>query len=168
MSLQYIIDGYNVINHPLFKSTHSKIKEPQIALLEFIKTKKLCGSPNNKVIVVFDGYFNTAELKQSGSDIKVVFSREETADEKIRKISQAQGNTKNIVVVSDDKEISLFIKAISARSMSVSQFIDPSSRSKKSVNPSGKQTKWERELLKTELNYSQIEKINQELKKRWL
>ena len=52
MSLQYVIDGYNLINHRLFIPTDKRTKDSRIALLELIRIKKLCGSPANEVIVV--------------------------------------------------------------------------------------------------------------------
>ena len=56
MSLRYIIDGYNIINHPLFAKTSRKSQDVRVALLNFLRVHKPCGSPKNKISVVFDGY----------------------------------------------------------------------------------------------------------------
>ncbi len=64
---------------------------------------------------------------------------------------------KNIAVVSDDREIIFFIKSVGASAIGVEEFINPEG------NPQKKE-----DLIKTELNYSQISKINQELKALWL
>lgn len=160
MSLQYIIDGYNLINHPLFAHTHRRVKNPQKALSEFIKIKRLCGSPKNKITLVFDGYSDTArESKQNDSKINIIFSKKETADEKIKKIVEASSNPKNIAVVSDDKEIMLFVKAMGAHCINVEKFINP----KKNLADFQKDDSY-----KPELTYSQVQKINQELRKIWL
>lgn len=161
MSLHYIIDGYNIINHPLFAKNHKKvIKDSRKALLEFIRIRRLCGSPKNKITVVFDGHSNITELKQNDNNINVIFSKKETADEKIKKIvGKPLGNAKNIVVVSDDKDIRFFVKALGARSIGIEEFIGAKEK------PIACQ---DSDSIKPELNYSQIQKINQELKKIWL
>lgn len=158
MSLLYIIDGYNITSHSKFTPARKKIENPRQALLELIKTKKLCGSPNNKVTVVFDGYPNFSGQELSESDIDVVFSRKETADARIKRMVETHGNPRNIAVVSDDKDIKFFIKAVGARPISVEEFIGQKDK------PQARQ----KEILKTELSYTQMEKINQELKKIWL
>lgn len=160
MSLQYIIDGYNIINHSLFAHTHKRIENPQKTLLEFIKIKRLCGSPKNKIIVVFDGYSDTmSESKQNDNKINVIFSKKETADEKIKKIVEAHPNPKDIIVVSDDKEIMFFVKATGSRCIHVEEFINP----RKNLPGFPKEDSY-----KPELTYSQAQRINQELKKIWL
>lgn len=118
----------------------------------------MCGSPKNKITVVFDGYFNPPGKTIEETGIDVVFSRRETADEKIKKIFESRGNPKNIVVVSDDKEIKFFVKSAGGRSLGIEEFI----------NRKEKLQSRKRDLLKPELTYSQIYQINQELKKIWL
>lgn len=160
MSLRYIIDGYNIIHHPIFISQRptKKNQEPRLELLEFIRIKKPCGSPKNQIIVVFDGHSDSSWQNLDKTDIHVIFSRGQSADERIKKMVEQETNPKNTVVVSDDKEIRFFIKSIGARPMNIEEFIKP----KKEIN------KVEQDLLKPELNFSQVHKINQELKKIWL
>lgn len=159
MSLQYVIDGYNLINHRLFEPANKKIKDSRIALLELINIEKLCGSPENKITVVFDGYPDTQAAKEFNSDMDVIFARQQTADERIKKIVEDSRNPKNIKVVSDDREIRFFVKSLGARVLSIEEFLNGG---KNLANPQ------EKELLKPELTYSQIHKINQELRKIWL
>src|SRR3989338_5877343 len=124
MSLQYIIDGYNIINHPLFiQHASKKINDSRIALLEFIRTNRLCASPKNKITVVFDGSGLSGQISDK-TDIGIIFSRRETADERIKRIVENIGNPKNIVVVSDDKEIKFFAQSCGARVLSVEEFIN--------------------------------------------
>ena len=92
------------------------------------------------------------------ADIDVVFSREETADAKIKRMVEASKIPGNIAVVSDDREVQFFIKSAGARAIGVEEFINP---------PKKTQPKNE-DLIKPELNYSQISRINQELKALWL
>jgi len=158
MSLQYIIDGYNLINNPSFVRGNKNIKEPSLTAVRAIKTGRLTGSLKNKVCLVFDGY-PSPEAEKSDSHIEIVFSRKITADEKIRKMVEESGMRKNIVVVSSDREIKMAVKSLGARCISVEEFI---CEKKKFSVPRDKET------FKSDLNYSQIERINQELKKLWL
>lgn len=113
---------------------------------------------NNQITVVFDGYPKISAQNLEETDINVVFSREETADARIKRMVETSKNPKNIVVVSDDREIIFFVKSIGSRSISVEEFI----------NPEEKPQRKKEDLIKPELNYSQISKINQELKALWL
>ena len=159
MSLQYVIDGYNLINHQLFIPANKRTKDSRIALLELIRLKKLCGSPANAVIVVFDGYPDTDSLKEFDNKIDVIFARCETADERIKKIVENFANPKNIRVVSDDKEIKFSVRAMGAGVLSVEEFIGHDRNLRKPQDA---------EVLKPELTYEAMHKINQELRKIWL
>ena len=112
----------------------------------------------NKFTVVFDGYPKVSAKNLEETDINVVFSREETADAWIKRMVETSKNPKNIVVVSDDREIIFFVKSIGASSIGIEEFINPQ------VKPQRKKE----DLIKSELNFSQINKINQELKALWL
>lgn len=162
MSLQYIIDGYNVIRHSSF-SFPKKIKDERLALIEFIRANRLCGSPKNKIIIVFDGNPNVSGQDKIISGVNVVFTKKETADDYIKRLIESETNPKNTVVVSDDKEIKFFVKSVGGLSMGVEEFINH----KEKLNQARRKDA-EALALKPELNYSQIYKINQELKKVWL
>ncbi len=164
MSLCYIIDGYNIINNRLFAANHRKMRNLHLALLELIKDKRLCGSAKNQVTVVFDGYCAEFESRCPDRQIQVIFSQEESADERIKKIIDTAGNLRDIVVVSEDKEISSFAKYAGCKTMGVAEFMGrlAVSDEKKKINSK------EKDLSKQDLNYSQINKINEELKKIWL
>lgn len=108
--------------------------------------------------MVFDGYPKASAQNLEKNNIDVLFSREETADARIKRMVEASKNPKNITVVSDDREIIFFVKSVGCRSMGVEEFIHPQ------VQPQRKKE----DLVKPELNYSQVSKINEELKKIWL
>ena len=113
MSLQYIIDAYNLINHPAFKPVSKSALNIQYALADFIRSNKLTGSKNNRLILVFDGFSPPAEEVPSQNGLLCMFSRTKEADELIKRIVEDSVCPKNIVVVSDDKKI---IKTWSRRS----------------------------------------------------
>lgn len=163
MSLQYIIDGYNLINHPIFiRRSNKKIKNRRAALLDLIKSARLSGSPKNKVIVVFDGYPDSNDSQEAGSlsdsAVSVVFSRSQTADERIKKIAEKFFNPKNTIMVSDDKELRMCIKSLKGKVLGVEEFI--CSKETPAQNKDNEP--------KVELSFTQKDRINQELKKLWL
>ena len=162
MSLQYIIDGYNITNHTTFtQHINKKVKDQRVALLELIQRARLAGSPKNLVIVVFDGFpkaQDTFQLNNEDFAIRVIFSREESADKRIEKLIEQSGNPKNIIVVSDDKEIVFFAKALGAKAKSVEDFLLPPKRAQEAKG----------NLLEAELSYSQMHRINEELRRLWL
>lgn len=158
MPLQYIIDGYNITNHIAFIPIRKKIGGPQEALLEFLKQRRPGRKSKSKITVVFDGYPKVSGQKLGETDIDIIFSREETADVRIKRLAEASKNPGNIAVVSDDREVQFFSKSAGCRAIGVDEFINP---------PKKTQPKDEG-LIKPELNYSQMSKINQELKSLWL
>lgn len=165
MSLLFVIDGYNITNHRLFPRERNKTKNSPAALIYLIKTKKLCGSPKNQAEVVFDG-FRPVDFSLSGQDnqVKVIFSQEISADERIKQIIEGMHNKKNAVVVSEDKEIVYFAKISGVKALSVESFLEPllGEESRK-----GSGLKLDKDA-KDELNFSQRSRIDEELRRRWL
>jgi predicted RNA-binding protein with PIN domain len=162
MSLQYIIDGYNVINHSTFaRLCDKKIRDQRAALINLIRAHKLTGSLKNKVTIVFDGYphpLDAPGLRENDEKIGVIFSRGESADERIKSIVETCPNPKTAIVVSDDKQIRLVVKYLGAAALGVDEFI--SCEKKRKTN--------KEDELKTELNYTQMQRINEELSRLWL
>ncbi|MBI4846299.1 MAG: NYN domain-containing protein [Candidatus Omnitrophica bacterium] len=126
MSLHYIIDGYNVIKQVDFL-TGQKLRAGRDSLMHFIEKHQLHGSKKNEVTVVFDGKAEV-ESPQVRSAIKVIFSKNESADDKIKRIVEQSRNPKRIVVVSDDKAIKFYCRAVGSRVSSVKEFLEKSSR----------------------------------------
>lgn len=108
--------------------------------------------------MVFDGYpkVSVQNLEEPGIDI--IFSRDQTADAKIKSLVEASKNPKNIVVVSDDRQIQFYVKSVGAHVLSVEEFICPEPKHQRK----------EEDPAKPDLNYSQIDKINSELRELWL
>lgn len=110
--------------------------------------------------MIFDGY-PTPGFKsgQDYPDIDVIFSKSISADDKIKAMLQKAANCRIIVVVSDDKEIIFFARSYGAKALGVEEFIKP-------AMPTF--SKLKKDLVKPELTYSQIDRINRELKDLWL
>ncbi|MDD5154986.1 MAG: NYN domain-containing protein [Candidatus Omnitrophica bacterium] len=169
MSLQYVIDGYNLINHPLFSPAGKRSRDPRFSLLEFIRTQRPCGSLKNKVIVVFDGY-PPAISRDSYSclDIEVIFSGDISADDKIERMLQKAADCRSIVVVSDDREIKFFAKSHRAKAKGIEEFISAAHPGISGSMRKGKLKTKKTEPMKPELSYMQVSKINKELESLWL
>lgn len=155
MSQHFIIDGYNIIkNNP--RLNNAKLKDSREALLRFIKDSRPCGSPKNTVTVVFDGRPDVFYYRPP-SHIEIIFTKNESADDRIKKIIEKAPQPRNLCVVTDDREIRDFAKGYRAAVKSVDEFISkPESQTKPAPE------------IKPELTYSQIEEINAELRKIWL
>jgi len=109
--------------------------------------------------VVFDGYPDLTNKELNNKDIDIVFSKSQTADERIKKIVESVDNPKNIIVISDDKEIKFSVKVIGARIKSIEEFLAPKASTKKKESSL---------IPKPEITYTQMQKINEELRKIWL
>ena len=160
MSLHYVIDGCNLVRHPLFPEvTPFRSQDSRAALVAFIARSKICGSVRNDVTIAFDGYAPRGFLAPQEYNITVAFSLNTSADELIRQRIQQSKAKRTYVVVTDDRELGLFIRALGADWRTVQEFLAP--KLKKLTAQPG-------DTPKPELGYETIERINKELKKLWL
>lgn len=160
MSLQYIIDAYNLINHPDFHPTR-QAENIQLTLVNFIRTHRLAGSKNNQIILVFDGYPAANYQIPEEDNLTCIFSHNLEADELIKRWVERSVNPKTVVVVSDDKQVRMMAQILHAEVCAVDEFIGV--KHCKSHGALGQSTPEE-----AKLNYSQMHKINDELRKKWL
>ena len=161
MSLRYVVDGYNLIHHPLFSKAFHKTENPAQALLQCIGMHHLTGSAKNPLVVVFDGY--PPRAFQERASAQVVFSLDESADEYIKRLIQNAPAPRALRVVSDDREIVSCARAHRACAVSGDEFFAPLQKVK---NESARQRREEENDHK--LGYAQIQEINKELKDKWL
>lgn len=150
--LLYIIDGFNLVHKipPVKRSSR-----PRQELITYINSNKLTGSPNNKVVIVFDGY--PPDDFHSRGAFKIVFSGELSADEVIKTRLRSSGNKSEIVVVSDDREIRDAAGQAKARVCRAKDFIY---RSQKTGTKSEEKTK--------DISYTTQKEITDEMRKIWL
>ncbi|MCM8818800.1 MAG: NYN domain-containing protein [Candidatus Omnitrophica bacterium] len=134
--MEYLIDGLNVIKSSFIKKYGKKTiefsKEFLIDILEKYKRKH----PSIEITVVFDGAPSSFDIYRE-KRIKIVFSQDITADEKIRKILENKKNKNKIYVVSDDREIGEFTKILGGNIFKVKEFLDivfPTTKKEKSDN----------------------------------
>jgi len=99
-----------------------KLEDQRRNLVHFIEQRSPQGSSKNCVTIVFDGDQDVfGGMKSTAATI--LFSQGESADDKIRRIVAEAKNTKNIVVVTDDRDIQYAVGALGAKAIGVSQFL---------------------------------------------
>lgn len=145
--LLYIIDGFNLL-HKIRSLKNSA--SPHQDLINHIRRNRLTGSRNNKVIIVFDGKINH-EIHER--DYEVVFSQQISADEVIKKRTAAIKNKRQVVVITDDRQIRDDIKRQGASCRHIADFIKVK---RKNIE------------VQKKISYSLQREITEELRKIWL
>ncbi|MFA5100047.1 MAG: NYN domain-containing protein [Candidatus Omnitrophota bacterium] len=158
MSLHYVIDGYNVVRHASFvPKGHAG---PAVSLISCIRNNRLCGSMKNKVTIVFDGYPTMNNPLQPAGDCELVFSQDDSADDRIREIVEHIANPKIVIVITDDRSVQFHAKAAGASVMGVEEFITA-----KAASAAARLQKADRKI---ELSSVDAARINNEFRKIWL
>lgn len=99
------------------------LEDKRGALVSLIETYKPQGSAKNSVTIVFDGKSGYWGGYQS-SVVQVVFSVDESADDKIKRLVSEAENARRIVVVTDDREIKYYVRGLGAEVLSVGLFLE--------------------------------------------
>jgi len=166
MSIKYIIDGYNVLKQ-MPEYTGKKLKQGRDELIRLFKIQRPQGSLKNEVIIVFDGissnnyiddYLTNDYIIEKQYNLKIIFTKKESADNRIKNIVIKSDNPRNIIVVTDDKELRQSVRINGAKVLNVKEFIKPIIKTNKKSfeNP------------KKELDLFEKISINKELEKIWL
>lgn len=160
MSIHYIIDGYNVIKQVSFL-TGKKLQSGREGLVRFIEQYRPQGSKRNQVTIVFDGKAEVLSPAMK-TDIRIIFSRNEEADDVIKKMVEKSSKPAEYVVVSDDKAVAFYCRSLGATWLGVKGFMANTGLKKKPH----KKTKYVSESK--ELSSDIADKITEDLKKLWV
>ena len=114
--------------------------------------------------IVFDGKEEFFGSHPSGS-VKVRFSQGQSADDLIKRIVEQYPSKKSIVVVTNDKDIKLYVRALGAAVLSVKEFLGTAV--KKSRPLSGQQKSSQATASKY-VSLTDQAKINKELERLWI
>ncbi len=138
------------------------LEDGRQALITFIERQSPQGSARNQVTVVFDGKPGMYGFPVVG-EVGVVFTEYETADDLIKyKVEEAR-NKKEIVVVTDDKQLLLYVRGLGAGVMAVGEFL------KKADSRAGVAKNFGKASEKPKVITSSFEHtVNQEFEKIWL
>ena len=164
MSLHYLLDGYNIIKQTpdLDRGT---LESQRLGLIAWISRSNPQGSAQNSITVVFDGkeeFFGS----HAGGHVRVVFSRGQSADDVIKKMVEQYPHKKSVVVVSNDKDITLYVRALGAAVLSVKEFLGTASR--KTSRPLSNDQRAKAATASKYVSLTDQTKINQELEKIWI
>jgi hypothetical protein len=140
------------------------LPEGRQGLLRWLTLDRPQGSAQNAVTVIFDGNPNVWG-RQEETGIKVIFSKYNSADDLIKDIIEKAANKKRYVVVSDDKGIVLYVRALGAAVMGVKEFAGHGQREKAI---SQKRASKGVDSQEKYISLSGQEKINKEFYKIWL
>ncbi len=160
------MDGYNIVKQaPLLADL--PLEQGRAGLLRWIDAERPQGSVNNRVTVVFDGspehFPPEADQPLADGAIQVIFSSNESADDHIKAMVEHSGAKSNMVVVSDDKGITLYVRSLGARIMGVKQFAPGLFVPPRSM-PEGRDRPPSRDK---HISLAKAKQIDDELKKTW-
>jgi predicted RNA-binding protein with PIN domain len=156
----YILDGYNIVKQ-VEQLENKELKVQRDWLIKILIEKKPQGGYKNKVLVVFDGKYEIGVgkcFKFKNYNIEVYFTSLNSADDEIKKIVKNAKNKKEIVVVSDDKEVCRFVSYYGAKVLGVKEFL---SRINKNVRQKSNTVSQD----KMGISFEDMEEINKEIKK---
>ena len=163
MSLHFIIDGYNLIKQtPVLNKAN--LEDSRAALIDFLNIERPQGSKNNQVTIVFDGKEGNFYYQVSPYSIEVIFSIEQSADDKIISLVEESAHPKAIVVVTNDRQIQLSVRQLKAQVRTVDEFLKKFNHAQKSKQKTNKKNSADEKML----SYSLEGKITEEMKKIWL
>lgn len=144
------------------------LEDQRRALVHYLETRRPQGSSRNRVTVVFDGSANVIGSSEAAF-VEVVFSRNESADEKIQRMVESSSRKKDIVVVTNDRAIQYAVRAVGARVIGVAEFLAKSQPAGRSI-VEGKRSSTRKSKGQSSKDISKVIefKINDEMSKIWL
>ncbi|HMN25088.1 MAG TPA: NYN domain-containing protein [Ignavibacteriaceae bacterium] len=146
--LNYIIDGNNLIGKVASlkglqnKDKHASREKLVFMLDRFFITKKA------NVTLHLDGYPNE---KINSSKMKIIYSENLTADEKIKKQISQSKSPRNIIVITSDSNLAQFAKVCSATVTSSELFVAEINKSSSSAD--------EETIIKSMNNIDEFKKL---------
>lgn len=117
--INYIIDGNNLIGKiKSLMDLQRKDKQASREKLAFMLDRYFIGK-KNQIMLHFDGHPND---KINTTSLKIVYSENLTADEKIKKQIGNSSSRKNIVVVTSDMNLADYARVCSCKVISSDEF----------------------------------------------
>jgi predicted RNA-binding protein with PIN domain len=171
MSLHFVLDGYNLVKQDAHLAV-LKLEAGRNGLLKLIETRELQGSKTNAVTIVFDGQLGASSERHAsagggpGAGIEVVFTSFETADDWIKRFVEESTNSKILVVVTDDREIRHYVRALGAALMGTREFLEGRGSRRREADALRKSQRPQAD--KKEISSVMEHKITSEFSKMWL
>ncbi len=162
MSLHYILDGHNITKQ-VSAFSFKNLKEGRDSLSSLIEIYHPQGSIKNQVTIVFDGQDNIFYDTQKFGNLRVIFSVNQSAEDKIISLVTQSNNKSQMIVVSDDKALKFTVRALGAKVLSVAEFLGKTAPP--AAKTSGKDASKEDEK---HISKTLEHKITSEMEKIWL
>lgn len=121
MSRHLLLDGYNVLRK-VNRFADLSLEDGRGALVRFVQETRPQGSHRNSITIVFDGREDVVSLG-SPADVRVLFSRGESADDVIKRLVQESSSPRDIVLVTEDRDLGYFCRSLGAQIWTVTQFM---------------------------------------------
>ena len=101
-----------------------KLEDGRRGLVRFLEANRPQGSVRNSITIVFDGQEDVWGGESSpGADVRVLFSKGETADDLIKRMVSAGGLPGETILVTDDRDLGYYCKAYGVVLWSVAEFM---------------------------------------------
>ena len=143
---------------------HKRLQEARTGFLTFVEHNRPHGSQKNRLSVVFDGSAQVFGYRENYS-FEVIFTAGETADEKIKEMVASSSRPKDIVVVTDDRELLYSVRALQAKTMGTIEFLNKAAKLDRAQKKDKSSSDAEG---RSELNIVEREKITEEVSRIWL
>lgn len=161
MSLHYLLDGYNIL-HQIPGDLPGKLDDQRRFLIELIETRKPFGSSKNNVTIYFDGRPGR-DGRIENTSVQVVFTESVSADDRIKEFVENALHKKNVVVITDDRDIQYSVRPKGAKVLKVKDFL-----SKLRSKPGRSKGKKESKSHSKYVSKTTESEINKELEGIWL
>ena len=129
-------------------------------MIAFIERHHPQGSERNQVTVVFDGKPGMYG-RPVATQTSIIFTEYESADDKIKAMVEDAANKKEFVVVTDDRDLMLYVRKLGAKVMSISEFV---AKAEHKPRPNASKATEKAKVISATFEYT----INQEFEKIWV
>jgi predicted RNA-binding protein with PIN domain len=161
MSLRFIVDGYNVMRRSgAFEA--GSLEAQRRAFLGWLETARPQGSARNSVTIVFDGK-EEGGVFETPSGTRIIYTPGTTADDRIKEMVEGSSGVRDIVVVSDDKEVICYVRRLGARPMSSRDFMKTADSGRAHRPP-----RRSFETAERGPGAAELERITEEVRRIWL
>jgi predicted RNA-binding protein with PIN domain len=120
MSRLLLLDGYNVLRK-IRRFADLSLEDGRTALIRLVQESRPQGSARNGVTIVFDGREDVVSL-DSPADVRVIFSKGESADDVIKRLVQESRSPRDIVLVTEDRDLGYFCRSLGAEIWNIARF----------------------------------------------
>lgn len=139
-------------------------EDGRAGLIKIIENENPQGSVNNQLTILFDG--RPGRIDTPGTlRVKVTFTGDQSADDRIKKIVTDAENKKSYVVVTDDRDIQYYVRSLGAKVLKVAEFLSHSkSHQDKTRSPGNPDDHHPAKVISESVKAA----INTELEQIWL